>query len=187
MYKICTIFVWSGKSTNHLWTREGPQYASGWLRGAGCHCHHRLDSWSRSKISSKEMLCIYQSGDDGDKDDHRVIVTSVCIESWFFIKMLLYFVVHQRGGDDDGDDHKQPASSLLSLDHVRNDQVKNRCTSEWWWCWQRWYWCCFKAYHIRRKVVLLLCITTKRAAGLCALLWLPQLDIVRATELPSSS
>ena len=74
MYKISTIFVWSGKSTNPLRTREGGP-------------NMRVGDW----------------GGQG------VIVTRPCI-----------------------------------LDHVRKDQVKNRCKSECWWCWQRWCRCFFK-------------------------------------------
>ena len=57
------------------------------------------------------------------------------------------------------------------LDHVRKDQVKNRCKSECWWCWQRWYRCFLSVSHSKKGCIT---IMTKRTAGLCALLWLPQ-------------
>ena len=53
MYNLCMKWQVNQSPLN---TRAGPQYASGWLRGAGCHCHQTLHSWSRSKWSSQESL-----------------------------------------------------------------------------------------------------------------------------------
>ena len=143
MYNLCMKWQVNQSPLN---TRAGPQYASGWLRGAGCHCHQTLHSWSRSKWSSQESLawCHCQ------QRLHRVFILDqdAAIHSWNSICTLTIM----------------KCTSVLQVIFRYSDVV------------------CFQVYHIGRKVVL----WPKGRPGFAHCCGF-RCDIVRATELPSSS
>ena len=76
MYKLCTIFVWSGKSTNRLWTREGAPICE-WVIERGRVSLSPDPAFLITFEKIKSRIVVNQSVDDADSDDIDVFFSSV--------------------------------------------------------------------------------------------------------------